>query len=237
MTKIANIIFLTLFFAVLSQNASARSKKIIVSTEKPNMESIRKETTNAKSPYYFQKLMDKFLENDTLMTHEEYRYLYLGYVFQEDYDPYRHFECPKHIQKLHFKSELNRAESDSVLKYAKMAIRDVPFDLDHLNFLVYAYEKRQKKALAKIWQTKLNQLATAIRSTGTGNDKENAWFVIYPKQEYFLLQKMKVTNSTFVEPYYDYLTVQGQGAEGSGGFYFNIKYILEEYFRKHPDEK
>ena len=237
MTKTTKIILAAIALTFIAQSVSARPKKVIVSTERPNMETIRKETTNAKSPYYFQKLMAKFLENDTLMTHEEYRFLYLGYVFQEDYDPYRHFECPKHIQQLHFKSELNRAESDSVLKYAKMAIHDVPFDLDHLNFLVYAYEKRQKKALAKIWQTKLNQLATAIRSTGTGLDKENAWFVIYPKQEYFLLQKMKVTSSNFVEPYYDFLSVQGGGSDSPNGYYFNIKYILEEYFRKHPDEK
>ncbi|MBP5315833.1 MAG: DUF4919 domain-containing protein [Muribaculaceae bacterium] len=229
---------LSLFVVSLAISmAQARPKKPVITTEAPNMERIKTVTGNAKSPYYFPKLMAKFMENDTLMAHEEYLYLYLGYVFQEDYDPYRHFECPKHIKDLYIKSELNRAEQDSVLKYAKMAINDVPFDLDQLNFLVWAYEKRQKKALAKIWQHKLDRLVTAIRSTGTGLDTENAWYVIYPSQEYFLLQKLSVTNSSFVEPYYECLSVKKQGGDTSDNYYFNIRYILEEYYRKHPQEK
>ena len=237
MNKSTRILTSLLAVVVVATMAYARPKKIIVSAEAPNMERVKKETLNAKSPYYFKKLMSRFLENDTMMSHEEYRYLYLGYVFQEDYDPYRHFETPKHVQRLYTKSELNRAEQDSVLKYARMAVHDVPFDLEQLNFLVWAYEKRGKNALAKIWQHKLDRLVTAIRSTGSGIDPDNAWFVIYPSQEYILLQKLNVTNSTYIEPYFDCLSVKKQSADSPEKYYFNIRYILEEYYRKHPQEK
>ena len=57
--------------------------------ERPDIEAIRVATLDPSNPMYFPKLMKKFNRNDTTMTADEFRHLYLGYMFQEDYDPYR----------------------------------------------------------------------------------------------------------------------------------------------------
>ena len=46
-------------------------------------------TLDPSSKFYFPKLKAKYEKNDTTMTPEEFRNFYLGYMFQEDFDPYR----------------------------------------------------------------------------------------------------------------------------------------------------
>lgn len=60
-----------------------------------NMDSIRVNIQNPRSNYYYKRLWRKYQSNDTNMSLKEYRHLYLGYVFSEDYDPYRQSEFSK----------------------------------------------------------------------------------------------------------------------------------------------
>lgn len=79
----------------------------------------------------------------------------------------------------------------------------------------------------------------AIVSTGTGLDEENAWYVIEPQHEYVLLNMMNYTvdDHVFYDPCYEYITVRDRDGKTAGGYYFNIGNLLEEYYRKHPDEQ
>ena len=55
--------------------------------EKPDLEKIQKEITDRSSKYFYPALMKEYLSNDTAMTLDKYRRLYLGYMFQEDSPP------------------------------------------------------------------------------------------------------------------------------------------------------
>ncbi|MDE6378661.1 MAG: DUF4919 domain-containing protein, partial [Duncaniella sp.] len=85
---------------------------------------------------------------------------------------------------------------------------------------------------------KLNYLLMAIVSTGTGLDEQNAWMVIDPQHEYVLLNMMdlSVSDHSFFEPAYEYLTVTNSDGKPAGVYYFDIGPLLKEYYRKHPDE-
>ncbi len=78
---------LMISFSISSTAIAQNKRKITV--EKPDLEEIRISTLTPSSPYYFPKLMKKYESNDTTMTNDEYRHFYLGYMFQEDFDPYR----------------------------------------------------------------------------------------------------------------------------------------------------
>lgn len=206
--------------------------------EKPDMAQIYKEITDRNSPYYYPALMKEYERNDTLMKLDKFRRLYLGYMFQEDYDPYRPSSYLQNVESVYNRPNPNRHETDSIIKYAEMALRDNPFNLTQMIGLIHALRLKGKKNLAAIWQYKLNYLLMAIVSTGTGLDEENAWYVIEPSHEYVLLNMMgyTVTSPLFYDPYYEYLKVMSPGGRQSGGFYFNIKTILEEYYRKFPEQ-
>lgn len=225
---------------VLSASASGRKIKV----ERPDLNEIRRVTLDPGNKYYFPKLMAKYEVNDTTMTPEEYRYLYLGYMFQEDYDPYRISPYSGVTDSLRVKPTHTRAEIDTITKYTELALQDNPFDLRQMSFLVHVLKERRKDMRAKIWEYRLENLLGAIKSTGTGENIENAWYVIYPVHEYDMVQLLgyEATNADFIEPGYDYLSVTPDESDkrkrdkSAKGFYFNVQIPQEQYELKHPEE-
>lgn len=206
----------------------------------PDMKQIRDEVTDPDSRYYYPKLMAEYERNDTsVLTSDDYRRLYLGAVFQEDFNPYRHSDYAGLLVELYYKSHHSRSECDSIIKYANMSLKDNPFDLQQINYLIYALREKKKNNLANIWQYKMNHLLEAIAGTGTGLTPDNAWYVIYPQHEYYVLNLLGrvAEGQEFVAPCYDRIKLRARGEKDPAEYYFNVRYILEEYLRKFPDQQ
>lgn len=244
LTIIMTIVSLALPAAAQSkpaQGAAANKRKIKV--ERPDLEKIRERTLDPKSPSYFPKLKKKYETNDTTMTADEFRDFYLGYMFQEDYDPYRVSPYSGVTDELRSKPTHTKEEIDTIVKYAKLALADNPFDLRQMSFLVHVLKERRKDMSAKIWEYRLEHLLGAIKSTGTGEDVENAWYVIYPMHEYDMVQLLgyEATDVNYIEPGYDYLSVRPDETDkrkrdkSAEGFYFDIRLLQQQYELKHPE--
>lgn len=203
----------------------------------PDFEQIKADVTNPASPYYYPKLMERYERNETIMNLNDYRHLYYGYLFQEDFNPYRNNDILARNEALYYKDKHTRAELDSIISYAKEAIADNPFDLNQMNFLIYALRERGKVNLASIWQYRLNHLLQTIASSGTGLDPDNAWHVINPRHEYNLVnfQNAVVKDHQYQEPYFDRIDVEKKNGKETVTYYFNIRNLLEEYYRKFPE--
>ena len=231
--------------SLTAQNANdSRQNKRKITVEKPDLADIKQKTLDPSSPFYFPKLMAKYTRNDTIMTNEEYRYFYLGYMFQEDYDPYRTSPYSGITDELRLKSSHSKEEIDTIRKYAELSLRDNPFDLRQMSFLVHVLKEKRKDMSAKIWEYRLEHLLGAIKSTGTGEDLENAWYVIYPVHEYDLVRLLgyEAVDADFIEPSYDLLTVQPDAEtqrrlrdKAAKSFYFNVEVPTTQYVMKHPE--
>ncbi len=222
-----------------------KSSKRQVTVERPDLEAIRVATMDPSNPMYFPKLMKKFNRNDTTMTADEFRHLYLGYMFQEDYDPYRESPYSSVTDVYRNKTSHTKEEIDTIRKYAELTLLDNPFDLRQMSFLVHVLKERRKDMSAKIWEYRLEHLLGAIKSTGTGENEENAWFVIYPAHEYDMVQLMgyHAVDADFIEPGFDYLMVEPEEETArrlrdkvQPGFYFDVRQIHQQYEMKHPED-
>lgn len=226
---------LALITVFCSFSAPKNEKKINI--ERPDMEKIRAEVLDPHSKYYYPRLMAMYQQNETIMNLDQYRHLYLGTVFQEDYNPYR--PAPQMNPSLHYESDYkhSRHEYDSIIAFAEQVLADDPFDLTQMNYLIFALKGRGKNNRAAIWQYRLNHILEAIVSTGTGMDTENAWFVINPKHEYNIInfQNGVAEGQQYVEPYFDYIKLKPATGKPEG-YFFNIRYILQEYYRKFPEQ-
>ena len=224
--------------ALLPFVPQAQNQQPAIVREAPDLDAIRNAVNDRHSPYYYPRLMEEYSHNDTLMKLDKFRHLYFGYMFQEDYNPYRPKAYAANLSAISDKKEWTRQECDSVIKYSEMALEDNPFDLRRMVNLISALKTKGKNNLAKIWQYKLDYILMAIVSSGTGLDEENAWYVIQPEHEYVLLNAMGFVadNHVFYEPYYEYITGKDSGGTKCG-YYFNIATILEEYYRKYPEEQ
>ncbi len=204
---------------------------------KPDLQQIKAEVTNPQSKYYYPKLLAEYQRNETIQTLEDYRHLYLGYLFEEDFDPYRRPEYSELVQGLYFKSKHQRSEADSIIKYAEQALADNPFDLEQIDYLIYALRVKGKTNLANIWQFRLRHILEAIVSTGTGLDPENAWYVVNPHDEYFLLNRIGrvASDYEFLPEGIDHITLAPKGPKDSLNYYFNVLPMLQEYRLKYPE--
>jgi len=54
----------------------------------PDYKAIEKEINDKNSKFFYPKLMERLVKNDTLLTHDEYSHLYLGYFFQPKYNAF-----------------------------------------------------------------------------------------------------------------------------------------------------
>lgn len=236
------ITLIVLLAAICAPSASALKK---IEVKKPDLEEIRQRVTDHKDKYYYPNLRKLYNRNDTIMTPEEYRYYYLGYLFQEDFNPYRTSEFTSVTDSLSYKSKHTKQECDTIIKYAELSLEDNPFDLKQMSFLIYALKEKRKDMRAKIWQYRLENILGAIKSTGTGEDEENAWYVISPAHEYALINAMNFTATGYSDeiPGIDYIAVERSDGKPRRrndktpqGFYFNVSNLQQEYDRKFPDE-
>ncbi|WP_289712591.1 DUF4919 domain-containing protein [uncultured Muribaculum sp.] len=231
-----SITLLALVAVFTLTSAKKDTQKLV--REKPDMEAIRAAVSDPNSKMYYPKLYKQFKASDTTMTLDQMRHLYLGYIYQEDYNPYRQSQYSSRVEELYMRDKHTHAECDTIIHYAEKSLDDDPFDLRQMSFLIYAYREKKKNNMAAIMLWKLNHLLQAIISTGTGLDPENAWVVNNPQHEYNLLnfQDYIVESQKDVPPYYDYITVKPSGDKDEPkGFYFNILYLLEQYNKKFPD--
>lgn len=233
--KYYNYILSLVIMLLLGATAYAQDSDM----EQPDFNAIKKEVNDPSSPYYYPTLIQKYNSNDTTMTDDEFRYYYLGYTFQEDYNPYRTSEFAHQIDHLYKQNKkLSVAEYENLVKFAKQTLDDDPFDLRQINILIHGLKGLKRYRDAAVWQYRLDHLIDAIISTGDGTTPETAWHVIYPNHEYIILNclGMKGVDFVFVEPYYDYVEIE-KNTRRIEGFYFNVKRILDVYAQKYCYEE
>lgn len=226
--------------SVQDNNKSPLQKIQVV---KPDLNKIKAETLNPKSNFYYPKLWEKY--NDKLkmakMTPEEYRYLYLGYMFQEDYDPYRVSVYAEAVDSMRDREDFTPAERNDLISKLNLSLKDNPFDLRQMSFLVHLLKASDKNYEADKWERRLENFLAAIKSTGTGENKDKAWYVIYPMHEYDMVQLLgyRAVDIDYNTVGYDHLLVEPDGSvkinKPVKGFYFNVEVPQQQYVIKHPE--
>ncbi|MBP5688498.1 MAG: DUF4919 domain-containing protein [Muribaculaceae bacterium] len=234
-----NRIFFSLVLLLLTALAVNAQYKFKVT--ELDFDKIKQETLNPYSRYYYPKLVKSFKSNDTIMNFEAYRNLYYGFIFQEDYNPFRHneFEGKDEVEALYYKSTpLSREECDKIARYAEMALDDNLFDIDQLNYYIYALKEKKKYARAAVRQYRLDKLIAAIMSSGRGTEDE-PWVVIFPEHEYTIINFLGYVAKDHqeLEGGIDCIkSVSDKDPKKTRDFYFDVSQMLQETARKFPDD-
>lgn len=196
--------------------------------KKVDFDEIKSATLDSKSEFYYPKLLKEFESNDTTMTFDEYRYLYYGYVFQEDYSPFRESPYGEMIESLYYNKEFTRSECDTIEKYAELSLEDNMFDLQQMEYYIFSLKEKKKFARAAIRQYRLNHLIATILSSGNGT-QENPWVVTSAYHEYYLINKLGyvATDHKVLPGNIDYITVNKKNDKSPEGFYFDASKIFE----------
>lgn len=210
--------------------ASAQKKEIIP----VDFDRVKSVTSNPESRFYYPRLLKTYISfNYNKFELEDMRNLYYGYMFQEDYNPYRQSVYADKVEEYIYKKELSRDECDSLEHYANLSLQDNMFDFEQLEYFAYALKAKKKYARYEVFTKNIHLLLSAIMTSGDGT-KEHPWVVICPMHEYDIVNYLgfKAVDHEEVEAGIDYVKVEKREGSKTEGFYFNVKKMLEEGQRK-----
>lgn len=211
--------------AFLLVSVSSFSQDIVL--EKPDYKKIESEISNVESEFYYPKLLKMYLNSDTSMTLKEKRHLYYGYSFQDKYAPYHQSDFSDSLRAVLQKEQHNGDELKKIIRYSDSLLVDNPFDLNAINYQLYAFEKLYKRTEFERKMIQMRMVVDALLSSGDGLKKSTAFYVIYTAHEYDLLNILGFEfggQQSLVE-HYDYLEVE-KNSRRIKGFYFDVSPCL-----------
>lgn len=194
----------------------------------PNYSYIKSEIKNSNSKYYYPKLFQRYLANDTTLNIDDYRVLYYGFTYQKAYKPYGNPSQDAILARYAEKDKLSKADCDTILLYAGQLVDQYPFDIHWINRMAYAYHIKGDNVDARLLSFKAKMIIQTILSTGNGRTFPTAWHVIEVGDEYEIIYMLGLypLHQTLVGLECDHITV-GANPSGVRGFYFNVKRLLD----------
>ncbi|MES2863561.1 MAG: DUF4919 domain-containing protein [Bacteroidota bacterium] len=193
---------------------------------KPDYKLISKNIENKNSNFFYQNLLKKLSENDTLISKEEYFHLYYGAALQKDYNPYKKSKFEDELNKYY--KELEEKDYDKFIALANKSLKEYPLDLRLMNFLAYTHHMKHNDAMAEKISKNFHGLIAAIMSTGDGITCENGLHVISVTHEYVVLNlfELEVVSQSLVENC-DYMSFEKDKYKVAG-LYFDVSKLFEK---------
>ena len=196
---------------------------------KVDFEKVKQVISDSTNSMYYPKLMERYKQNDTTLSLDEYRCLYYGYIFQNRYNPYWHSKQSEVLNSIYSKEPLSSSDCDTIIKSATLSIDDNPFDMRQIKMLAYAYHFKGDDLMSVKWYLKKIGLTDAILSTGDGRTCESGFCVISTSNEYEILQvyKLKFKQQSLSKDYHcDCMTVENPSHE-TDYIYFDIWRMMQ----------
>lgn len=235
MNKVSRTITTFLFALLLSMSSQAWAQEV----EAPDYRYIRQVTSNSKSLNYYPRLMQQYLQNDTTLTFEQYRFLYYGFVLQEDFVPYKEPKEPLiDIRKKMLATDKVIDLCPEAIRIASRCLDDDPFDLTAMSTISLAYLYLGDTLSYNRWEEKMSHILDAIATTGDGENIENAIHVTSIAHEYEVINKMGLIaeSDSLCNNQVEFLRVK-ENAEGIPGLFFNFGACNAEWKKRYETRK
>ncbi|GAL87304.1 putative uncharacterized protein [Sporocytophaga myxococcoides] len=128
---------------------------------------------NPESRFFYPLLLKRFNSLDTTLKKEDFKHLYYGFAFRENYFPFEMDELEKRLKDLNYAKKF-----EDVIDLADSIGHSVPTDLTVLFEKSYALRSLAKKEEV-IVRSKYNVLLKAVLASGDGKSPETAYQVVF----------------------------------------------------------
>jgi hypothetical protein len=197
--------------------------------ESVDFKKIEKEINNIESPFYYNRIFERYTKNDTTLTMYEYWYLYYGYSFQEQYSPYSWNAYDDSLKYYFNLKEISTSDFENMKALTRKIINDDPFNTRVMYLQSFACYNLKDTVESKKWIKKYNSIIETILSSGDGKTEESAMAVIYIRDEYEVLNALGLHfngQQSLTQSKCDYLQVD-KNDYNLNGLYFNVNRLFE----------
>lgn len=203
----------------------------------PDEDDIIHKTVSVSSPYYYTNLMLKYINGTSPLNELEYYYLYYGYLYDENYKPFRENDALDRM--ILIMSTLNPDQPtvmqlESLIENGLAAMEIDPFNPKTLNIMAYAYGALGDKRREQLYFNHLNGILGAIESTGTGLKEDERWHVLMFSHAYDLLaaKGYEYGENRIISRDAMFVPITQRPKVRIKGFYFDYSRI----YRNKPDD-
>jgi hypothetical protein len=143
---------------------------------------IKINTTDSISEFYYPTLIKRFLENDTTLTPEDYKYFYYGNVFTDYYNPYG-----KSNSEIKFQELYNHEDFENAIPLGKITLKENPVNLKVIFNLLICYYVLENKDSTDVYARKYYSFLDVIYNSGNGKSASTAFVILKVNDEYQIL--------------------------------------------------
>ena len=194
---------------------------------------LKKEIRKQRSPFYYPVLFQRYLDLDTSLTSEDFRYLYYGFTYQDAYSPYGIPALQDSLISYLSRQELLRAEYEVAARIGRQLLRESPFRLRETFITAVAYEMAGNGKMSSIYFSFFEKQVDAIMSSGDGLSTNTAFVVIYIRDEYEMLEVLGFKfggGQALLAGDYDKLELE-ENPYGVEALYFNVSRLFAVGFK------
>lgn len=199
-----------------------------------DFDDIKLRTRDSLSEYYYPLLLHRFLQGDSTLTPQEYRYIYYGNVYYDKYNPYGTSENEKKFLELYTQKEYREA-----LKPGLEELNENPVNMTLLYRVMVCYYRLGEKETMNQYVDMYFSLLNTIYYSGDGKSIQTAYVVIKVQDEYEILSDLELerTKQALVGKT-DVFTISPKGQKPAKGekkireLYFNVSHPLGFLYRQ-----
>ncbi len=184
-----------------------------------DFDQIKQNIEDSSTIYFYPKLIQRFHQLDTTLTENDFRHLYYGSVFLENYNPYSR---DKNEEK--FNSLYNDEKYKKAIEFGENSLKEIPVNLNVLFRLMVCYHVTGDKITAKKYGRLYYGLLNEIYESGDGKSIITAYVVIKINDEYQILKDLKLQSrgQALLSGPTDRLSIDTEDQKEISELYFNI---------------
>ena len=195
-----------------------------------NFDIIKENIQDPTSQYYYPILTNRLIENDTTLTYDDFKHLYYGNIYTDNYRPYTVSNLEEEFNNVYVQKRFSEA-----LEIGKKVLRENPINLNLTFSMLVCYYESGKKDTAKIFADKYFSLLNVIYQSGDGKSISTAFVVININDEYQVLSdlELNIKGQALLNGPTDKLIIDKKGQKRVKGqkkikeLYFNISKPIE----------
>ena len=200
----------------------------------PDNEEILSRTIDRSTPYYYPRLMERYIHGDTTLTLDEYHYLYYGFAFADNYRPLE--SDPARIDVLEVFATTETPDSTQLLRVVESAERLMhsdPFSPQNLNILTFAYGKLGNRHMERVCYDRFTKVMQTIESSGTGRREESPWHVLTFQHaaDFTAWRGGEINNRQVRSRSVEYIQLRVKDTDGNRGYFFDFSRV----YLKRPE--
>ena len=208
----------------------------------PDNEAILARTIDNSSPYYYPRLMERYIHGDTTLTADEYHHLSYGFAFADNYRPLEN--DPARIDVLEVFVATETPDSTQLLRVIEAAERLMhsdPFSPQNLNILTFAYGKLGDERMERICYDRFTKVMQTIESSGTGRREDSPWHVLTFQHaaDFTAWRGGEINNRQVRSRSVEYIQLRVKDADGNRGYFFDFSrvYMKRPEYEKPKEER